>query len=104
MKNPKAVTFICLAIALSTSPLAQLVDLLPNRAWNALNAAGMLAPLVGLLISLATRSMTSWKRKAVVIFYGVSLPLAGLVLLALRPLKVLQLPYPTWCLPSPLGF
>ena len=34
-------------------PLAQLVDILPQWGWNALLAGGMLAPIVGLLISFA---------------------------------------------------
>jgi hypothetical protein len=71
-----------MAIALSTFALAQLVDLLPSWAWNALYAGGMFAPVVGLLISLAMRSVTSWKRKAVMTFYILSLPLVGLGLLA----------------------
>src|SRR4051794_30220944 len=71
-----------MAIALSTFPLAQLVDALETWQWNALFVGGMLAPLVGLIISLLTKSMTTWKRTAVVIFYVLSLPLAGLVFLA----------------------
>jgi hypothetical protein len=56
-----------------------LVDLLPNWGWNALFATGMLAPLVGVLISLATRTAVSWKWTAVLAFYAFSLPLAALV-------------------------
>jgi hypothetical protein len=62
-------------------PLAQLVDLLPNWAWYALFAGGMLAPLVGLMASLGMRTLASWKRTAVGTFYVVSLPLAGWVFL-----------------------
>lgn len=61
-------------------PLAQLVDLLPSWAWYALFAAGMLAPLAGLVISLSARTMTPWKRSATSIFYLFALPLAGWVL------------------------
>lgn len=71
-----------LATTISMFSLAQLVDLLPSSGWNVLFAAGMLAPFVGLLISLATRSVTAWKRVAVVVFYVLSLPLGGIVFLA----------------------
>ena len=64
-----------------TYPLGQLVDLLPMWGWNVLMAGGLLAPLVGLLISLAAKSLTRWKRFAVAVFYAFSLPLAGLVVL-----------------------
>lgn len=43
-------------------------------------AAGMLAPLVGLMISLAARTAAPWKWTAVLAFYAPSLPLAALVL------------------------
>jgi hypothetical protein len=66
----------------ATIPLAQLVDLLPSWGWNALLAGGLLAPLVGLLVSLAAKTSARWKRTAVGMFYLVSLPLAGLVFLA----------------------
>lgn len=66
----------------SLFPLAQLVDLLPQSGWNALLAAGMLAPIVGLLISFAINNSSRWKRTAVGIFYLISLPLAGVMFLA----------------------
>jgi hypothetical protein len=65
-----------------TYPLAQLEDLLPTWCWNLLFAAGLLAPLLGLMSSLVTKTMVLWKRIAVVVFYAVSLPLAVLVFLA----------------------
>ena len=64
--------------ALRALPLAQLVDLLPNWGWSALLAGGMLAPIVALLISVAARTTSRWKRRAVGVFYLVSLPLAWL--------------------------
>jgi|SRR5688572_10525111 hypothetical protein len=67
---------------LLTYPLAQFEDLLPTWCWNLLFAAGLLAPLLGLMSSLMTKTMVLWKRIAVVVFYAVSLPLAALVFLA----------------------
>jgi hypothetical protein len=64
-----------------TFPLAQLVDLLPQWGWNALLAGGMLAPIVGLIISFAAKTSARWKRTAVGVFYLISLPLAGLMFL-----------------------
>jgi hypothetical protein len=65
----------------NSCPLAQLVDLLPRWGWNALYECGMLAPIVGLVISWAVKSCSRWKRSAVGVFYVISAPLAGLMFL-----------------------
>jgi hypothetical protein len=67
-------------ISPQTLPLAQLVDALPTWGWYALFAGGMLAPFVGLMIALATKTITSRKRTAVLTFYALSFPLGGMVL------------------------
>jgi hypothetical protein len=64
----------------ATPPLAQLVDVLPRWGWDALLAAGMLAPLVGLIISIALGYPARWKKTAVGLFYVISLPMFGLLL------------------------
>jgi hypothetical protein len=67
-----------------TYPVAQLVDILPTWGWYAVLAGGLLAPVVGLLISLTVGTFSRTKGGAVATFYAISLWVGAMVVLAPR--------------------
>ena len=60
--------------------LAQLVDALPDLNWTLVAAIGPLAPLAGLLLSVALYGFRRRRSLCVSAFYAAALPLALLVI------------------------